>query len=879
MTNKQIWFPGPLSLDNMVGETRSGLSSVFNIQCSKCGKINNVHTSNHHRTGSRGPKASDINSRAVLGSLHIGVGQTQLNNFLATLNIPTMNSQLFKMREREIGNSIEKVAKGSCDVYLEQEKENAEKSNNQGEVDSMPAIAVSYDMGWTKRGKGHNSHTGHGASMGLKTGKVLSYATRCKACRVCESSKKSGKVAKTHDCRKNHVGSSKSMESDVAVELWTNALNSGTQFSTYVGDDDSTTIADILNKVPYKVEKWSDTIHTKRSLTTRLYNLKDRFKNPHCSTLSNKVISYYAKCFSYAVTQNAGNPEFLKSSINSIVPHSFGEHSSCNISWCGFKKCPEGYKHTELPNGKNLHGEPLKNALTNIFSEYATDTVVKKLSPCANSQRNESLNNTIATKNPKTRYYGGSASNDFRVACGVAQRNLGYGYVSAALEILNIEPGYFCTSHEDLMDKKVLSDKNRKATKNFKYRRNQLRGQKSSQNSQKEAKEGKTYETAVALNLDTSVNQPSPRTHTHIEHLLENISDNELHEYEKLVPSYYAQPDLPKLTYDPKQTYTFVVFDTETTCTGKNAELCQLSAIHENQVFSKYILPTGNVSTGASRVNKLSVQNINGIRKLLKENQPVETVSLDKALQEFHTFLSQVKCSSQKETCIVLIGHNSSTFDTPILLRRSDENFRSKLSNLNVYFGDSQILVKHLLKDKHPALQLSESASCKSNQSALYSHLFNEEFEAHDALEDVKALEKILFHSTLQLNKEKLVNCSGVIGVEQAIASMTYLDRRHEILQTFSGRLFDPRDDSGAIKQSMAQKIAGSGLSYSHLKELYLKFGTKGLLAILSMLLPKTQRGNLVSLEQSVFSMPLQTTFRKHFRKKNSSFGSIVGKL
>ena len=54
-----------------------------------------------------------------------------------------MNSQLFKMREREIGNSIEKVAKASCDVYLEQEKENAEKSNNQREVDSMPGIAVS----------------------------------------------------------------------------------------------------------------------------------------------------------------------------------------------------------------------------------------------------------------------------------------------------------------------------------------------------------------------------------------------------------------------------------------------------------------------------------------------------------------------------------------------------------------------------------------------------------------------------------------------------------------------------------------------------------------------------------------------------------------
>ena len=340
-----------------------------------------------------------------------------------------MNSQLYKVREREIGSTIEKLAKASCDEYLEQEKKIVQKSKNQGELDGVQGIAVSFDMGWTKRGKGHNSLIGHGATMGLATGKVLSYATTCKSCRVCESSKKSGKMAKRHDCRKNHAGSSESMERDVVVELWTSVVNSGIQFATYVGDDDSTTIADIHDKVPYYVDKWSDTIHTKRSLTTRLYNLKDRFKNPNCSILSNKVISYFAKCFSYAVTQNAGNPESLKSSLSCIVPHSFGDHSSCNISWCGFKKSSASYKHTDLPNGKDLHGEPRKNALTNIFSEYATDIVVKKLSPCANSQRNESLNNTIATKNPKTRYYGGSESNDFRVACGVAQRNLGYSYV------------------------------------------------------------------------------------------------------------------------------------------------------------------------------------------------------------------------------------------------------------------------------------------------------------------------------------------------------------------------------------------------------------------------------------------------------------------
>ena len=41
------------------------------------------------------------------------------------------------------------------------------------------------------------------------------------------------------------------MERDVACELWRKAPQSGVKFSIYVGDDDSTTLADIKNKVPY----------------------------------------------------------------------------------------------------------------------------------------------------------------------------------------------------------------------------------------------------------------------------------------------------------------------------------------------------------------------------------------------------------------------------------------------------------------------------------------------------------------------------------------------------------------------------------------------------------------------------------------------------
>ena len=39
-------------------------------------------------------------------------------------------------------------------------------------------------------------------------------------------------------------------------------------------------------------------------------------------------------------------------------------------------------------NGKDLHGDNLKSALTSLFGEYSTDTVTRKLVPAANSQCN-----------------------------------------------------------------------------------------------------------------------------------------------------------------------------------------------------------------------------------------------------------------------------------------------------------------------------------------------------------------------------------------------------------------------------------------------------------------------------------------------------------
>ena len=134
-------------------------------------------------------------------------------------------------------------------------------------------VAVSYDMAWQRRSGGHTSNTGHEAvsimctlvmmtplrnptyekksNMMLKTftEKILDFDTSCKLCRICDNATQSGQKPKPHDCRKNHSGSSKSMEPAVAVDLFQRAPLSKIKYHVYTGDDDTTTQSHIRENV------------------------------------------------------------------------------------------------------------------------------------------------------------------------------------------------------------------------------------------------------------------------------------------------------------------------------------------------------------------------------------------------------------------------------------------------------------------------------------------------------------------------------------------------------------------------------------------------------------------------------------------------------
>lgn len=116
-----------MSLSNIIQEKKKiGLASEFTIECQFCKYVNTIKTSDNHKSGSRGPQAYDINSRAVLGALYTGIGHTHLTTVLTTMNVPSINHTTFKTREREVGKAVENISKRSCKENLEKEKSQME---------------------------------------------------------------------------------------------------------------------------------------------------------------------------------------------------------------------------------------------------------------------------------------------------------------------------------------------------------------------------------------------------------------------------------------------------------------------------------------------------------------------------------------------------------------------------------------------------------------------------------------------------------------------------------------------------------------------------------------------------------------------------------
>ncbi|CAC5378782.1 unnamed protein product [Mytilus coruscus] len=403
----------PLSLHNTINIKTYGLGSVLKVLCTNksCGNINAIPTGKHDH------KIWDVNTKLALAAIDLGLGEHQINGLLSILNIPTVSHCMIDNRIREVGDVIESVADKSLEEWTEKEKEMTRESVGNDNV------TVSVDAAWQRRGSGrsYDSLTGHCSMIGSKTGKVINYKWRSKACRICQRAEISGNIPRVHKCNKNFTGSAKAMEPDMVVDMVKESRSKGANITAIIGDEDTTTIARLRAKVDPTIVKLSDSNHMRKPIRNRLYELK----NKH-STLSPSHQLYN---------------EMLQ------LPN------------CSRFIADPSIKYKSLPYGKPLQDKALQESLTTLFQKYILNS--EKLANLGSTQSNESFNKSVAAKAPKNRFYGGSRSLAYRVAAAVAQKNTGHKYTVDVNVSSGLSPGLYTRKLATLRDIQARKRKSR----------------------------------------------------------------------------------------------------------------------------------------------------------------------------------------------------------------------------------------------------------------------------------------------------------------------------------------------------------------------------------------------------------------------------------
>lgn len=274
------------------------------------------------------------------------------------------------------------------------------------------------------------------------------------------------------------------------------------------------------------------------------------------------------------------------------------------------------------------------------------------------------------------------------------------------------------------------------------------------------------------------------------------ISDSPLPEVEDdednmLVCGIPEPVETPKLTsLSQIDDLPMVYFDLETTGLSRHSHITQLSARNTaGQIFDRYVKPKVPISTGAVTISRNRI--IDG--QFYHKDKPVLAITISQALREFFYFIG--------DSPVLLVGHNIKIFDCHVLL-----NAVTACGMLKMFETRTAGFLDTL------SLFRSMGVKPPYKQEKLYERLIGGTYEAHDACEDVKALQKLI-NAVSPLLENKL-NATFDLAYVKAIKKFKEDARRNMVKWQ---RLIE----KNVISKGLAKKAAESGLIPRHLKFSY----------------------------------------------------------
>lgn len=166
---------------------------------------------------------------------------------------------------------------------------------------------------------------------------------------------------------------------------------------------------------------------------------------------------------------------------------------------------------------------------------------------------------------------------------------------------------------------------------------------------------------------------------------------------------------------------------------ARTSDIPQIAAICGNKIFNRYIRPDAEYSFEATKVTGITC--VGGI---MKHNGTVaESSDPGAGLQDFRDFIHSF------ESKPIILGHNIQSYDIPVLMHQLIK-FR--------LLDDFKISISGFID----TLKVSKRAFCKSDtenfkQGTLVKSFLGKQYEAHNALADVRALQELFEAKVLPL--------------------------------------------------------------------------------------------------------------------------------
>jgi len=230
-------------------------------------------------------------------------------------------------------------------------------------------------------------------------------------------------------------------------------------------------------------------------------------------------------------------------------------------------------------------------------------------------------------------------------------------------------------------------------------------------------------------------------------------------------------------------------------------------AVEAGLQFNQYVVLEVPISPSAERITKICMRNQT---EMLVNGQSVNSVGIRQALGDFICWLKLFNN-------VVLVAHNGRRFDFVVLT--------SALFNC-VIFEEFQAVVTALV-DYMPVFKSVLKGQDSYTQEILVRNILHEEYEAHNAIHDVRCLSLLVDH---------VVNIDSKCFMHKSFLTkdiMLNIQTTKEMklnMPSLSAQIY-----KGIMKMCTVEHVASSGLNLSHLKTIYKRKREDGLYNVFQM--------------------------------------------